>query len=155
MPNPKPEPRPAQSEAGDIDQSHLLGSVGYCCLQAYLEIVPNIRKQLAKLQLRPVEYTVLSLINSNPDLNQKRLGQTIRVSPPNLATLLDRMQSDGLIDRRRNPNDRRSQILALTPEGQEICLKAQSVAARADVTPTLSDAERQQLIGLLIKIFHP
>jgi len=149
------DPQPAHADSQDIDQSHLIGSVGYCCLQAYLEIVPNIRKQLAKLKLRPVEYTVLSLINSNPNLNQKRLGQTIRVSPPNLATLLDRMQSDGLIDRQRNPNDRRSQILALTPKGLETCLKAQSVASKADVTPTLTEAERRQLIGLLTKIFHP
>ncbi|NYT70480.1 MarR family winged helix-turn-helix transcriptional regulator [Pusillimonas noertemannii] len=155
MPNPKTDPPAVQPQSEHIDQSHLIGSVGYCCLQAYLEIVPNIRKQLAKLQLRPVEYTVLSLINSNPLINQKRLGQTIRVSPPNLATLLDRMQSDGLIDRQRNPNDRRSQILALTPKGQETCRKAENVAAKADITPTLTDAEREQLTRLLIKVFHP
>lgn len=154
MPNPKPDTRP-QLQADHIDQSHLIRSVGYCCLQAYLEIVPNIRKQLSKLQLRPVEYTVLSLINSNPHINQKRLGQTIRVSPPNLATLLDRMQSDGLIDRQRNPYDRRSQILALTPKGLEVCQKAENVAAKADATPTLTGAERDQLTRLLIKVFHP
>lgn len=154
MPTPKPDPRPGQAEADPIDQSTLTRSVGYCCLQAYLEIVPNIRKQLAKLQLRPVEYTVLSLINSNPHINQKRLGQTIRVSPPNLATLLDRMQSDGLIERQRNPNDRRSQILGLTPKGRELCIKAQTVAIKADVTPTLSETEREQLTCLLLKIFN-
>ena len=128
--------------------------MGYCCLQAYLEIVPNIKKQLAKLQLRPVEYTVLSLIDSNPQINQKRLGQTIRVSPPNLATLLDKIQADGLIERQRNPHDRRSQILALTPKGKELYLKADVVASRADATPMLSESERQQLLGLLTKIFQ-
>ena len=144
------EPLPAES----IDQGVSLQSVGYCCLQAYLQIVPNIKKQLGKLQLRPVEYTVLSLINSNPSINQKRLGQTIRVSPPNLATLLDKMQSDGLIARTRNPNDRRSQILTLTPEGRELCVKAEVVATRADATPTLTESERKQLTALLSKIFQ-
>ena len=137
-----------------IDQGMLTQSVGYCCLQAYLEIVPNIKKQLGKLQLRPVEYTVLSLIHSNPNINQKRLGQTIRVSPPNLATLLDKIQADGLIERRRNPSDRRSQILALTSKGLELFNKAETVAARADITPTLSDDERKQLLSLLAKIFQ-
>lgn len=155
MTNPQSDPFPAKANTDHIDQGSLIRSVGYCCLQAYLEVVPNIRKQLAKLNLRPVEYTVLSLINSNPRINQKRLGQTIRVSPPNLATLLDKMQADGLLDRQRNPHDRRSQILALTAKGQELCLKAEAVAIRADATPTLSDAEREQLTSLLVKVFHP
>lgn len=140
--------------ADHIDQGMLVQSVGYCCLQAYLQIVPNIKKQLGKLQLRPVEYTVLSLINSNPNINQKRLGQTIRVSPPNLATLLDKIQADGLIERKRNPNDRRSQILALTPKGHQVFEKAEAVATRADTTPMLSKDERKHLLSLLAKIFQ-
>lgn len=154
MTSQRPDSLPDKEPDDRINQDNLLQSVGYCCLQAYLEVVPNIRKQLAKLHLRPVEYTVLSLINSNPRINQKRLGQTIRVSPPNLATLLDKMQSDGWIDRQRNPSDRRSQVLALTPKGQELCDKAETVAARADSTPTLTEAERKQLTRLLAKVFH-
>lgn len=155
MTKPHPDFSTASAPAEFIDQGPLIQSVGYCCLQAYLEIVPNIKKQLGKLELRPVEYTVLSLINSNPNINQKRLGQTIRVSPPNLATLLDKIQADGLIERRRNPDDRRSQILALTQKGRELQQKAEVVASRADNTPTLTDAERRQLVGLLSKIFQP
>ena len=154
MPNKSPDTPATRPEAEPIDQSMLKRSVGYCCLQAYLEVVPNVRKQLAKLHLRPVEYTVLSLVNANPNINQKRLGQTIRVSPPNLATLLDRMQSEGLIDRQRNPSDRRSQVLALTPKGLKLCLKADEVAMHADATPMLSATERQQLLGLLSKVFQ-
>lgn len=157
MPNRNPDP-PTMSKAhaaDHIDQGGLIQSVGYCSLQAYLEVVPSIKKQLAKLHLRPVEYTVLSLINSNPYINQKRLGQTIRVSPPNLATLLDKMQSDGLIDRQRNPRDRRSQILALTQKGRDLFTKADHVATNADITPTLSEPERQQLLRLLLKVFQP
>jgi len=157
MPNPNPDSQASIISASPVDrinQGVLIHSVGYCCLQAYLEIVPNIKKQLSTLRLRPVEYTVLSLINNNPHINQKRLGQAIRVSPPNMATLLDKMQSDGLIDRRRNPNDRRSQILALTPKGLEICIEAEQIAIEADLTPTLSHAEREQLTRLLAKIFQ-
>lgn len=138
-----------------IDQGILAHSVAYCCLQAYLQIVPSIKKGLARLGLRPVEYTVLSLVNNNPSINQKRLGQAIRVSPPNMATLLDKMQADGLIDRRRNPKDRRSQILALTEKGSQLCEKAEHIAYKADATPTLSEDEREQLTRLLVKVFQP
>jgi len=158
MPNPSPEPSTptgARNEPPHVNLGVLEHSVGYCCLQAYLEVVPNIKKQLSKLRLRPVEYTVLSLINNNPDINQKRLGQSIKVSPPNLATLLDKLQSDGLVIRQRNPDDRRSQILALTLKGHALCLKAEQAAIKADATPMLSESERQQLTTLLTKIFQP
>lgn len=136
------------------EQGKLLHSVGYCCLQAYLTLAPNIKKQLARIALRPVEYAVLSLIQSNPGINQKRLGETIRVSPPNMATLLDRMQINDLVQRRRNPQDRRSQILTLTPHGTALLDKAHALAARADQTPALTAAERTQLTQLLAKVFQ-
>lgn len=136
-----------------VDQTVLLRSLGYNCLQAYLTVVPSIKKELEACGLRPVEYTILSLVNANPGLNQKRLGQTIKVSPPNLATVLDRMEGNGLIARQRNPLDKRSQILALTEEGNALCARAEKVAEGAELTPNLTAAERQQLLTLLQKVF--
>lgn len=136
-----------------IDQSDLLSLLGYNCLQAYLAVIPVIKKQLAKYSLRPVEFTVLSLVKANPHINQKRLGQTINVSPPNLATLLDRMEADDLLVRQRNPLDKRSQILALTPKGAELCAKAQAGAEKMEAIPQLTQAERVELMRLLQKVF--
>ena len=137
----------------ELEQSKLLGLLGYNCLQAYLSVVPLFKKQMAKFHLRPVEFTVLSLVQANPDINQKRLGHAIKVSPPNLATLLDRMEADELIMRQRNPLDKRSQILVLTPKGSALCTKAEKAAAQAETVPGLSDAERHELMRLLQKVF--
>lgn len=136
-----------------VDQSYLLGLLGYNCLQAYLKIIPHVKKQLKRVQLRPVEFTVLAVIADNPDINQKRLGETINVSPPNLATLLDRMQADGLLTRQRNPNDKRSQILALTLPGKQRYEKARAGVADLDRPASLSPDEHDQLIHLLQKVF--
>jgi len=155
--NPMPTHRsdPAADSGPPLEQSRLLASVGYNCLQAYLTVVPGIKRQLAKYQLRPVEYTILSLVDANPGINQKRLGQTIRVSPPNLATLLDRMQADGLLERQRNPLDKRSHILVLTEAGRDLHAKAEKAASRAETAPGLSDDEQRELLRLLQKIFLP
>ncbi|MGC8141384.1 MarR family winged helix-turn-helix transcriptional regulator, partial [Salmonella enterica] len=64
---------------------------------------------------------MLSLLKANPNINQKRLSKAINVSPPNLATLLDKLEQRGLVVRQRNPQDRRSQVLALTPAGMRMC----------------------------------
>lgn len=138
-----------------LDQHVLLGLVGYNFRRAYITIMPLFEKRMRKLELRPVDFTVLSLLKANPHINQKRLSRAINVSPPNLATLLDRLQQRGLLMRERNPLDRRSQTLALTDAGKRLCSKAEKTVKLLDVKATeqLSDVERAQLIGLLQKIF--
>lgn len=158
MPPKMPPGRPAptqNTEEPPLDQSRLLKLVGYSCRQAYLSIMPLFMKRMAKYELRPVDYTVITLINMNPNMTQKRLSQAINVSPPNLATLLDRLESRGLLVRQRNPADKRSQTLALTPEGLSICRKADKTAYELEyeATAVLSDEERAELLRLLQKMF--
>jgi DNA-binding MarR family transcriptional regulator len=143
------------AEEAPLDQSSLLGLVGYNCRQAYLSIVPYFAKRMAKYDLRPADYSVITLINANPNITQKRLSQAINVSPPNLATLLDRLEERGLVMRQRNPNDKRSQTLVLTADGHSLCKKADKAVFELenDATSMLSDAERAELLRLLQKIF--
>lgn len=136
-----------------IGQSFLLGLLGYNCLQAYLKVTPMIKRLLAKYKLKPVEFTVLALVAENPLINQKRIGDTINVSPPNLATLLDRMQENGLIERQRNPRDKRSHIIALTVQGQALFDKTKNSVANLEMTSSLDRDEHDQLIRLLQKVF--
>lgn len=138
-----------------LDQSSLLGLVGYNCRRAYLNILPLFLKRMEKHELRPVDYTVITLINANPALTQKRLSQAINVSPPNLATLLDRLEARGLVVRQRNPADKRSQNLVLTSEGRALCKKADKTVSEleSEATSMLTDDERAELLRLLQKIF--
>ena len=140
-----------------LDQSILLNLVGYNCRRAYITIMPLFEKHMAKYELRPVDFSVLSLLKANPNITQKRLSQAINVSPPNLATLLDLLENRGLLIRQRNPLDKRSQTLALTSEGMRMCIKAEKTASEleAEATAALSDTERAQLLRLLQKIFVP
>ena len=146
---------PPTIEDAPLDQSSLLGLVGYNCRRAYLNILPLFLKRMEKYELRPVDYTVITLINTNPGLTQKRLSQAINVSPPNLATLLDRLEARGLVLRQRNPADKRSQNLVLTPEGRALCKKADKTVSELEyeATDMLSDDERAALLRLLQKVF--
>lgn len=138
-----------------LNQSLLLTLVGYNCRRAYINIMPLFQKRMEKFELRPVDFTVLSLLKANPNINQKRLSNAINVSPPNLATLLDRLEKRGLLVRQRNPLDKRSQTLVLTTEGVRMCIKAEKTASELErkATSALSDTEREQLLQLLQKLF--
>lgn len=149
----------AVQEAADqpLDQEVLLGLVGYNCRRAYLSIMPLFHERMSEYDLRAVDFSVLSLLHANPNITQKRLSNAINVSPPNLAILLDRLEGRGLLLRQRNPLDKRSQTLILTPSGERMARQAEVAVTRleAEATAALTNAERQQLLSLLQKIFTP
>jgi DNA-binding MarR family transcriptional regulator len=140
-----------------LKQDVLLSLVGYNCKRAYLSIMPLFAERMEQYELRTVDFSVLSLLEANPNITQKRLSRAINVSPPNLAILLDRLEERGLLARQRNPLDKRSQTLALTPAGSRLCTRAEKTAGELerDATAMLTDRERAQLLVLLQKIFVP
>jgi DNA-binding MarR family transcriptional regulator len=144
------------NEADALDQGMLLRLVGYNCQRAYLNIFALFIERMARYDLRPVDYTILTLTNANPDLSQKRLAHAIKVSPPNLTPLIDKLEKRDLIARARNPTDKRSQVLALTPEGKRLCEAADKMVFELEheATAMLADDERAELLRLLQKIFR-
>jgi DNA-binding MarR family transcriptional regulator len=147
----------AVQEATDraLDQSVLLSLVSHNCLRSYRAIRPVFDQRMGQYELRQVEFSVLSLLKANPNINQKRVSGAISVAPPDLAILLDRLEARGLVLRQRNPLDKRSQTLSLTADGLRLCEQAEDSARKLEVeaTPMLSEDEREQLIRLLQKIF--
>ena len=51
--------------------------------------------------LRPVEYTVLALVQANPGVTARQLARGLAMTPPNIAVWLDKLESRGLVKTRR------------------------------------------------------
>lgn len=60
----------AVQEAADqpLNQDVLLSLVGYNCRRSYLTIMPLFEKRMSKFELRAVDFSVLSLLNANPNI---------------------------------------------------------------------------------------
>src|SRR3954464_8702402 len=101
-----------------LDQKQLLGLIGYNCRRAYLCIFEVFQERMASVDLRPVDYPALVLVRANPEVNQKRLVRGLSIAHPNMATLLDRLEARKLVVRKRNPEDKGSNLLLLAPQGQ-------------------------------------
>jgi DNA-binding MarR family transcriptional regulator len=151
---------PAKDSAGQpetpLEQGLLPDLVGYNCRRAYLRILKDFVEGMAPYRLRPVEFSVLAVLDANDAVTHKRLSQALAISPPNLAVLLDRLQERGLLERARNPRDGRSSILTLTRAGRALFGKARgrAVALELDATSMLSDRERETLVRLLQKVYR-
>jgi len=143
-----------KAHSAALDQSRLTHLVGYAATRASVELKKSFSKHLGPLHLKAVEFSILVLVASNEQVNQKQLGQALDVSPPNLAVTLDRMVERGWVERVRSTEDRRAQIVVLTHSGRHLVERAQKIAATMedDTLSVLSPAERLLLLELLLKV---
>jgi DNA-binding MarR family transcriptional regulator len=137
-----------------LDQSGLTQLVGYATSRAAIELRKCFAKHMAPLDLKVVEYSILVLLASNEEVNQKQLGGALDMSPPNMAVTLDRMVERGWVERVRSAKDRRAMIIHLTKKGRDLVQRAQKIAATMedDALRHVSRAERALLIELLLKV---
>ena len=104
--------------------------------------------------LRPVEFTILTLIHENPDVTARQLARALAVTPPNIALWIERLEARELIVRQRSQADSRALHIrttgagaALSSEAVQRLLEGEQQALRA-----LSAAERAMLVELLHKV---
>lgn len=137
-----------------LDQSILLDLVGYAATRASIPLKKAFARHMGPLDLKAVELSILVVVAANRDVNQKQLSQTLEVSAPNLAVMLDRLEARGLVRRVRGTADRRETFIHLTAAGRDLHRRAMQVAAtmERDVTRVLTEAERRLLIELLHRV---
>jgi DNA-binding MarR family transcriptional regulator len=142
---------------GGLDHSRLTHLVGYAASRASIELKKSFARHLGPLQLKAVEFSILVLVASNDEVNQKQLGAALDVSAPNMAVTLDRLVERGWVERVRSTQDRRAQIVHLTAQGRELVARAERIARTMEdeALKTLSPAERALLIELLLKVAWP
>ena len=153
-----PAPRDTHADPGppadELDQSRLTHLVGYAASRAAITMRGVFVRHFAALDLKIVEFSILMLVAANPQVNQKRLGQALDISAPNMAVTLDRMVERGWVERVRSTQDRRAQHIHLTPQGEALVQRAEKIAATMENASlrVLSAAERALLIELLMKV---
>src|SRR5580692_12929007 len=74
-------------------------------------------KRIADLDLTPAQAGLLRLVATQPGQSQQELARQLRTPPSRVVLLVDHLEERGLIERRRNPDDRRHHALYLTAEG--------------------------------------
>ncbi len=138
-----------------IDTSVLEQLLGYNARRASLAVIGQFLEDMAEFNLRPVEFSVLTLIASNPGITARQLCQQLALLPPNLVGLLNTLVNRDLIRREPHATDRRATALHLAPGADKLVKKAQSRALQSDekVLGHLTPAERQTLIDLLKKVY--
>lgn len=108
---------------------------------------------LAELGLKVRHYSVLALACSGEEPTQRELSQFLVLDPSQIVSIIDELEQRGAVERRTDPRDRRSKILAPTAAGRSLYGRARDLVARSteDSLTGLSAAERNALFHLLRK----
>ena len=141
--------------AQDIDTSYLQTLLGYNARRAALVIIERFIQDMASFDLRPVDFSVLSVIFHNPGVTSRQLCEALSILPPNLVGLIKALEKRELIERRPHPQDGRALGLHTTAAGQQLMKQAEKQAAEMErlAAHRLAPQEQQQLIALLQKIY--
>ncbi|MCW2314737.1 DNA phosphorothioation-dependent restriction protein DptG [Rhodoblastus acidophilus] len=119
--------------------------------QASRAIMRRFEQRLRPLDFGMAYLPVAIALEENGSMPQRQLAEHARVEQPTMATLLMRMERDGLISRQPHPSDRRSCLISLTPKAWENLPSAKEQLAEVveQATAGLSEDERATLIALL------
>lgn len=109
---------------------------------------------LEPLGLSPRAWGVLSTLVESGPLTQIELATATSTDRTAMTYLLDDLEGRGLLERRRNPGDRRSYLIHLTSQGTQTQRDAAGeLAKQADfLLQPLAAPERKQLIDALTRI---
>jgi DNA-binding MarR family transcriptional regulator len=129
--------------------------VGFHVARAAVTTYTAFERHIGKpFDLRKAEFSLLMILLANDKVSPKPLARTLAVTAPQLTQLLDRLQQRGLLTREPNPQDGRSQLIALTPAGHHLAQASSSAAGpmEAEWGTRLSAAEHAMLVELLAKL---
>lgn len=108
----------------------------------------------APFELRPVEFSLLLLLLAQHGAAPKQLAAWLRVPPPQVTLLVDRLGARHLLERRRSPTDGRALQIHLTAAGVALAERVQRISLTMEDSwlAPLSPAERAMLRELLLKL---
>jgi len=141
--------------AGGLDEARLNQILGYQLAQAAIVTYAVFERLVGSpLDLRPVEYTILTLVKENPGVSPAQLSKALAVTRPNITSWIDRLEKRGLVRREKNVSDRRAQHLRTTERGSALAAKTTRLLADGErqAFSTLTPVEQMMLAELLHKL---
>ena len=85
-------------------------------------------RRVAPLGVTRAQWRALAWVAREPGLRQVELADHLDIEPITLCRIVDRLEEAGLVERRRDPDDRRAWRLHLTPRGAPLVEKLRSLA---------------------------
>lgn len=106
---------------------------------------------LDSIGLTPALFALLNVLGARDATIQQQLSSDMGIDPSAMVKLINELESKGLAERRRRPNDRRAWEVVITAKGRRTLERARRSVAQVEdeVLGGLTPADRRQLLTLL------
>jgi DNA-binding MarR family transcriptional regulator len=112
-----------------VDFGPLHDDLGYVLRRAQLAVFQKFFETFAAFDIRPAQYSVLTVIERNAGISQAQAADALGIKKPNFVAMIDALEARGLARRVPAENDRRFHGLYLTDEGRILMGKLHKIAA--------------------------
>lgn len=146
---------------GVVDSRELLPALaalpGHVVWRAHARVAVALAEELPTGVDVHAYAVLLALADSNAPRSQQELADTVSISRTTMARVAADLDASGLVERVRNPTDRRSYALTRTTAGSEASddWRAHADAVQQRLLAPFDDAERAELLGLLLRVVDP
>jgi DNA-binding MarR family transcriptional regulator len=144
----------AAEEASPCAEPELLQHAGFLLAQLGRAVTRQYRCTLSPIGLKPRETQGLLRLRANGPMSQQALGAALDIDASNLVALLNDLEAEDLISRRRDPEDRRRHVVEVSGRGTKLVGEVERAAAEVEdrFFAALEEDERIMLQGLLARV---
>jgi DNA-binding MarR family transcriptional regulator len=127
---------------------------GFLVARAHFVLRGMGKAGLAPLGIEPPHFAALTVLDDVGPSSQQRLASELGVSGTIVVQFADHLEDEGLVERRRSPDDRRVHLLTLTADGTRVLAEAHKVVEQvtAQFTGPLGPEGADELRQLLLRL---
>jgi DNA-binding MarR family transcriptional regulator len=124
----------------------------YLMKQVELAVRSRLDDMFRPVGLTALQYTALTVLERHPNLTSAELARNSFVTAQTMSDMVAALQERGLVERHRDPADRRRLVLSVTSDARRLLgrYRGRVAALEAQMLDGLSAAQAQQLRRALV-----
>lgn len=110
-----------------------------------------LTQKVSELNLTSVQAMVLGFLTEEDQISSSELGKRAELDSATLTGILDRLEAAGFLERKSNPDDRRSIHIHLTPKGRALGRETTEllIAANREFLQMLNEKQIKELFSII------
>jgi len=132
----------------------LAASNGFLLARTGLRLKARVVATLEKAGFEGYQYSVLAILGEGARQTQATIASTLGLDPSRMVAVMDALEEEGLIERQRDPSDRRRHVVSITADGKRRLVRLRAIMKdiENEYLAPLSADERETLHRLLTKL---